>query len=190
MRTFCIDVDRNCDKLEAAEARIAELTRLQSELAEARAENERLKGQQGELIGYAHRCGSKSWTTCSKELFEHHPTYHPDWEWTEIYTAPPDLARLERDNACLAAKVAELTEELTIERANGQHWSAAYSKWVQTDLSAIKLIEQEQRISELTEQVNVARGAMESVVTPARMSMDIYSAREILKEALTKLQGV
>ena len=64
--------------------------------------------------------------------------------WTELYAAPPDLA----------AKVAELQEKL-IEAEDGAGYHAQWSREFKSQLDAAK-----GRISELTEQVKVAKAAL------------------------------
>lgn len=59
-----------------------------------------------------------------------------------LYTAPVDQS----------ARIAELEAEVAIEQANGKHWADAYSKWVESDVSAKRLIDQSQRIAELERQ--------------------------------------
>ena len=49
----------------------------------------------------------------------------------------------------LAKRIAELEKENAIEKANGNHWSDAYTKWATTDLAAIRLKELEQENAEL-----------------------------------------
>ena len=52
----------------------------------------------------------------------------------------------------LRAKLAAAQEEILIERANGDHWSAAYSKWVNTDESARRLIELQDQLAAAQEE--------------------------------------
>lgn len=145
-----------------------ELTRLQSELAEARAEIERLKVKQEPVAKVAPSNDgsgiiSVEWLLNLGRLAQ--PLMYGDF----LYTAPPDLARLERDNSCLAAKMAELEAEL--------------------DCHVKQSVVHRAMINELTEQVKVARDAitfaepvMESHAGPARTAW--------WKEAIAKLQGV
>ena len=53
----------------------------------------------------------------------------------------------------LRAKLAAAQEEILIERANGDHWSAAYSKWVNTDESARRLIELQDQLATAQEEI-------------------------------------
>ena len=47
----------------------------------------------------------------------------------------------------LRTRIAELEEEILIERSNGDHWRDAYSKWVNTDESARRLIELQEQLA-------------------------------------------
>ena len=64
----------------------------------------------------------------------------------------------------LRARIAELEEEILIERSNGDHWRDAYSKWVNTDESARRLIELQGQLA--AEQLNnkLLREALEAVI--------------------------
>ena len=53
----------------------------------------------------------------------------------------------------LRAHIAELEEEILIERANGDHWRDAYSKWVNTDESARRLIELQEQLAKAEQRV-------------------------------------
>lgn len=63
--------------------------------------------------------------------------------------APGIVVELCDEIDTIRARVAELEASVAVEAANGKHWAAAYSKWVQTDEAAKKLIEQEERIAGL-----------------------------------------
>ena len=63
----------------------------------------------------------------------------------------------------LRTRIAELEEEILIERSNGDHWRDAYSKWVNTDESARRLIELQDQLATLTRQRDLAVEALEAI---------------------------
>ena len=56
----------------------------------------------------------------------------------------------------LRTRIAELEEEILIERSNGDHWRDAYSKWVNTDESARRLIELQEQLAKAEQRVSEA----------------------------------
>lgn len=52
----------------------------------------------------------------------------------------------------LRAQVAELTQELALEKESGDHWCKAYSKWVQSDATAIALIKMQDDLAAMTQE--------------------------------------
>ena len=53
----------------------------------------------------------------------------------------------------LRTRIAELEEEILIERSNGDHWRDAYSKLVNTDESARRLIELQEQLAKAEQRV-------------------------------------
>ena len=64
----------------------------------------------------------------------------------------------------LRARIAELEEEILIERSNGDHWRDAYSKWVNTDESARRLIELQEQLAAAQLNNKLLRKALEAVI--------------------------
>ena len=146
-----------------------ELTRLQSENAELRAEIERMKSQ--EPVAWARYPRFTGSLIKQKVVF-----IKPEGtNWTELYAAPPDLS----------AKVKELQEKL-IEAEDGAGYHAQWSREFKSQLDAAK-----GRISELTEQVKVAREALNVLKHSTPIEGEYGRAlQKTISESLAKLQGI
>ena len=90
----------------------------------------------------------------------------------------------------LRARIAELEEEILIERSNGDHWRDAYSKWVNTDESARRLIELQEQLANAEQRVAEACALQVATETrfhwldAARVAKEIRSGewRKFVKE--------
>jgi hypothetical protein len=90
----------------------------------------------------------------------------------------------------LRTRIAELEEEILIERSNGDHWRDAYSKWVNTDESARRLIELQEQLAKAEQRVAEACALQVATETKfhwldaARVAKEIRSGewRKFVKE--------
>ena len=90
----------------------------------------------------------------------------------------------------LRARIAELEEEILIERSNGDHWRDAYSKWVNTDESPWRLIELQDQLAKAEQRVAEACALQVATETKfhwldaARVAKEIRSGewRKFVKE--------
>jgi SMC interacting uncharacterized protein involved in chromosome segregation len=71
----------------------------------------------------------------------------------ELLKTKLDLLTSYGESEKLSGKIAELEEEILIERSNGDHWRDAYSKWVNTDESARRLIELQEQLASSEQRV-------------------------------------
>ena len=62
-------------------------------------------------------------------------------------------AQLQGENNELRAQLVAAQEEILIERSNRDHWRDAYSKWVNTDVSARRLIELQDQLAKAEQRV-------------------------------------
>ena len=99
-------------------------------------------------------------------------------------------AQLQDENNELRAKLAAAQEEILIERSNGDHWRDAYSKWVNTDESARRLIELQEQLAKAEQRVAEACALQVATETrfhwldAARVAKEIRSGeyRKFMKE--------
>ena len=100
-----------------------------------------------------------------------------------------------RDKAVIEAstlheQLAAAQEEILIERSNGDHWRDAYSKWVNTDESARRLIELQEQLAKAEQRVAEACALQVATETKfhwldaARVAKEIRSGewRKFVKE--------
>lgn len=79
----------------------------------------------------------------------------------------------------LRTRIAELEEEILIERSNGDHWRDAYSKWVNTDESARRLIELQEQLAKAEQRVAEACALQVATETKFRWLDAARVAKEI-----------